>query len=175
MRLYVPAVLADLELPEIGPRLACAVTPALRAALPEEDEEGLELSAFLSAADLAVLRLADGQGPYRRVVLALELPDSTSFAAPSAAGGGTGDEVAGAVGAADLADLGCVVGEIPPTPWSALVSLHVDEPEASDAVRAALTDDTAFEELAEIDLLWFHASERSALVTDTATGANAQE
>jgi hypothetical protein len=175
MRLYVPAVLADLELPEIGPRLACAVTPALRAALPEEDDEGLELSAFLSAADLAVLRLAGGPGPYRRVVLALDLPDSTAFAAPSAGAGGAGDEISDAVGAADLADLGCVVGEIPPTPWSALVSLHVDEPEAIDAVRAALTDDTAFEELAEVDLLWFAPSERASLVTDLAAGASAHE
>ncbi|TGO04046.1 DUF6912 family protein [Serinibacter arcticus] len=157
MRLYVPAVLADLELPEIGPRLACAVTPALRAALPEEDEEGLELSAFLSAADLAALRLSAGSGPHRRVVLALELPASTPFTVPSADAG------------QDAADLGCVVGEIPATPWSALVSLHVDEPEAADAVRAALTDETAFEELAEIDLLWFDPSERASLVASSRT------
>jgi len=156
MRLYVPATLADLELPEIGPRPACAVTPALRAALPEEDEEGLELSAFLSAADLAVLRLADTAGPHRRVVLALEVPAATSFAALTDSGAAAG------------ADLGCVVGELPTTPWSALVSIHADEPEATDAVRAALSDDAAFEELADVDLLWFDPSERAALVAASA-------
>ncbi|PWD52150.1 hypothetical protein C8046_17365 [Serinibacter arcticus] len=154
MRLYVPAVLSDLAAPELTPRPACAVTPALRSALPEEDEEGLELSAFLSAADLAVLRLADAADALpavpRRVVVALEVPDTTPLGA-----------VPG-----DLVELASVVGEIPATGWSAVVSIHVDEPEAADAVRAALTDDAAFEELGEVDLLWFHPSERSVLAAE---------
>ncbi|WP_284249349.1 DUF6912 family protein [Litorihabitans aurantiacus] len=149
MRLYVPATLGDLARPELGPRPACAVTPALRAALPEEDEEGLELSAFLSATDLAVLRLADAPGePRRRVVVALEVSDVAFAPVP-----------------ADLADLAAVVGVVPAVPWACVVSLHLDEPEAADAVAAALADDDAFDALGEIDLLWFDPSERAHLVT----------
>lgn len=150
MRLYVPATLADLAAPDLTSRPASAVTPALRAALVDEDEEGLEMSAFLTAADLAVLRLADGAGPWRRVVLALEVADAVAM---------------GPV-AADLAHLPSLVGELPVTPWGRVVSIHVDEPEAEERVRAALDDDDAYAELAEVDLLWFDPSERAALLAD---------
>lgn len=153
MRLYLPADLTELALSTLSPRPVSAVTPALRAALPEEDEEGLELSAFLTAADLSVLRLAGGDVPARRVVLALEIPGTPTFGPVPA----------------ELADLPSVVGLLEglgESLWSAVVSIHADEPEAAEAVRAAFTDDDDYEELAEIDLLWFDPTERSALTAE---------
>ena len=53
MRVYLPATAAHLSAPQIGPRTAYAVTPALARALPDEDEEALEASAGLCAAPVA--------------------------------------------------------------------------------------------------------------------------
>ena len=151
MRLYLPADLSELALPTLAARPASAVTSALRAALPDEDEEGLERSAFLTAADLAVLHLAGREVPSRRVVLALDVPDSTRFTQASQ----------------ELADLPSVVGQfqgLGEAFWPAVVSIHLDEPEAAADVAAAFDDDDAFDALGEVDLLWYHPSERSALI-----------
>ena len=54
MRIYLPATAAHLRASVLGsshqPLTAHAATPALAQALPEEDEEGLEVSASLCAA-----------------------------------------------------------------------------------------------------------------------------
>ncbi|MDD9206081.1 hypothetical protein PU560_06295, partial [Georgenia sp. 10Sc9-8] len=67
MRIYLPATSADLS-SDAGllPRWAHAVTPALRTALPDEDEESHEMSALLAAADASVgLLEADDSLPRR--------------------------------------------------------------------------------------------------------------
>ena len=48
MRVYLPATVADLSATAITSRQAHAATASLAAALPDEDEEGLEVSALLS-------------------------------------------------------------------------------------------------------------------------------
>jgi len=63
MRIYLPATAAHLRASVLGsshqPLTAHAATPALAQALPEEDEEGLEVSASLCAADASVVLLAE--------------------------------------------------------------------------------------------------------------------
>ena len=59
MRIYIPATAADLSAPEISARPAHAATAQLARALPEEDEEGLEMSASLCAADASLVLLAE--------------------------------------------------------------------------------------------------------------------
>lgn len=156
MRLYVPATTADL-LPADAPsdvavgappslrRLASAVTPGLRAALPDEDDEGLELSAFLTAADLSVLEIAATGASPRRVVLAVETD-------------------AGAVRDRDvppgLADLPSIVGVVD-LAWRDVVAIHLDDdaPATAALVRRAVDEEAALEELGEVDLQWFDPSE----------------
>ena len=62
MRIYLPATAAHLRASVLGsshePLAAHAATPALAHALPEEDEEGLEVSASLCAADASLVLLA---------------------------------------------------------------------------------------------------------------------
>lgn len=153
VRYYLPiaveellALLADPEATHTAP--ASAVTPALRAALPEEDEEGLELSAFLTAADLAVLRIARLGARPVRVVLSVDLP-------------------AGAASATDPADglaLPSSAGSVS-VRRADLVAVHVDDPQADEPLLAAAVagDQEAFDELAEVDLLWFDPSEFAEL------------
>src|SRR5674476_1255397 len=65
-RIYLPSTLLELDSRHgLAPRLVHAVTPALRAALPDEDEEGLEYAAQLLAADDS-LELLEGQAGARR-------------------------------------------------------------------------------------------------------------
>lgn len=157
MRLYLPASPSDLASPEITVRVASAVTPALAEALPEEDQEGLEHSAFLTAADLSALDLAaapDSSGPpvpARRCVLAVEVSEPSWQGPPPQ----------------DLAHLPSVCGLLGPLPWSALVSIHLDEEDVAATIAGlARAESDAWEELAERDMLWFDAAERSALVAD---------
>lgn len=143
MRLYVPATLAQIHHPAgLRPTAAHAVTPALAAALPAEDREGLELAALLAAADEAVALLAlDLEAPRRRVVVAAEVADVRTpvhgaEALPSAV---TPPETLG---------------------WDHVVSLHVDEPEAEpDVTAAAEGDSAALDRAAERDLLWYDVTE----------------
>lgn len=155
MRLYLPARPSDLASPEITVRVASAVTPALADALPEEDQEGLEHSAFLTAADLSALDLAsapDSPGSAaRRCVLAVEVSEPSWQGPPPQ----------------DLAHLPSVCGLLGPLPWSALVSIHLDEEDVGATIAGlARAESDAWEELAERDMLWFDAAERSALVAD---------
>ena len=156
MRVYLPATAADLSAPGVSARRAHAVTAALAAALPEEDEEGLEVSASLCAADASVELLAAG-GPGladRRVVLAADLdPEEVRELEVG------GDVLPGTVE---------VLGEVD---WERVAALLVDEAAAEADVALARTgDEEAFERTAEADLLWYYASERKALAAELARG-----
>lgn len=145
MRLYLPATARDLHDEDgIGPRWAHAVTQALRAELPDEDEEGLEMTATLAAADESVrLIAADGSVP-RRVVVVADVPDQ-AVQVPEV----LGEE-----------QLPTAVELVRPVAWGDVVTLHVDEADAADDVRAAAAgDDEALERAAERDLLWYDVVE----------------
>ena len=76
MRIYLPATMAELADPTgLGPRVVHAVTPALRVALPDEDEEGLEFSAQLLAADDSLELIGEQAAGVvlRRVVVAADV------------------------------------------------------------------------------------------------------
>lgn len=146
MRIYLPSTLAELD-PRHGlaPRLVHAVTPALRAALPDEDEEGLEYAAQLLAADDSLDLLAGREAPRRRVVVAADVPEAV-------------------VESVDDAHAPSVVRLTTTVGWDDVASAHVDETAAEADVRAALDgDDDAAERLADRDLLWFDASELGRL------------
>jgi len=144
VRVYLPATLDQLD--HLGPVIpagpAHAVTPALRSALPDEDDEGWEYSALLAAADDSLALLAaHADGPRLRVVVAADVPDEavTVPAGPH--------EVASAVRVAAV-------------PRQAIVSVHVDEPEAAADVVAALgADPAAAERVDERELLWYDVTE----------------
>ena len=148
VRLYLPATLDDLEPAADGavtltPRVAHAVTPALRAALPDEDDEGLEFSAHLAAADASLALLgASTQAPPLRLVVTVDVPSDSVFvpddadAEPSA------------------------VRLLAPVGRDAVACVHVDEPVTGADVRAALAGDhAAAERVAEADLLWYDVAE----------------
>ncbi|MCK6212048.1 hypothetical protein KZX45_16010 [Georgenia sp. EYE_87] len=154
MRLYLPATATDLHDPAgIAPRWGHAVTPALRAELPDEDEEGLEMTATLAAADESVrLIAADGSVP-RRVVVVADVADA-AVQVPEV----LGEE-----------QLPTAVELVSTVPWGDVVALHVDEPEAADDVRAAASgDDDALERAAERDLLWYDVVELADLRAELA-------
>ena len=150
MRVYLPATAADLTAPALSPRTAHAVTAALAAALPEEDQEGLEVSASLCAADSSLVRLsrpeADGLADRRVVVAADVVPEHVRELAP------------------DEDVLPGTVQVTAPVPWDDVASLLVDEAAAEADVRAARGgDEAAFERAAEADLLWYDVCEREHL------------
>lgn len=148
MRIYLPATLSELADPEgLGPRVVHAVTPGLRAALPDEDEEGLEYAAQLLAADDSLDLI--GTGAPRRVVVAADVeaeavtPLGDDDAAPSA------------------------VRLLEAVPWDDVACAHVDEPAARPDVTATLAgDEDAADRLAERDLLWFDVTELAALARE---------
>lgn len=124
MRVYLPAtmnVLRDLmKEGTLGPAplTAFAVTPALREWYVDDDVESLEYAALMNAAR-ASLRLldADPVAPRRRVVVVAEVAD-------------------GAVEA--RADLDRAVVQLDrPIELAEVAAVHVDDPEAQEAVRAA--------------------------------------
>jgi len=158
VRIYLPSTLDELDASapagapagaamSFEPRVVHAVTAALRAVLPDEDEEGLEFAALLAAADDALLRVAARpDAPRLRLVLSLDVPEADVTAlddderAPSAA------QLRIAVRRGDI------------------VCAHVDEPAASaDVERAAAGDPGATERLDDRDLLWYDATELSAI------------
>lgn len=154
MRIYLPATAAHLRATALGssqePFLAHAATPALARALPEEDEEGLEVSASLCAADASLVLLAEPEAEGladRRIVIAADVDaEHVRVLADE------GDVLPGTVE---------VTTEIS---WDDVAALLVDESEAEADVRAArLGDEDAFERAAEADLLWFDVTERDAL------------
>ena len=154
MRIYLPATAAHLRAAALGSStgslLAHAATPALARALPEEDEEGLEVSASLCAADASLVLLAEPEAEGladRRVVIAADV-DGEHVRELAV----EGDVLPGTVEiAADI-------------PWDDVAALLVDEAEAEADVRSArLGDEDAFERAAEADLLWYDVTERGAL------------
>ena len=150
MRIYVPATLAELDTRQaLAPRLVHAVTSALRAALPDEDEEGLEFAAQLLAADDSLERLEGSPAPRRRVVVAADVPEAV-------------------VEAVDDPHAPSVVRLTTPVAWEDVACAHVDEPAAADDVAAALAgDEAAAERLADRDLLWYDVSELERLAAGT--------
>ncbi|WP_311836239.1 DUF6912 family protein [Cellulomonas fimi] len=126
-----------------APRRAHAVTAALRAMFPDEDDEGLEYAAQLAAADDSLELVAGSpEAPRLRLVLTADVGEHDTAvvadddAAPSAV------EVTAAI------------------PWDAVACAHVDEPAAAGDVAAALAGDPdAVERLDERDLLWYDATE----------------
>ncbi|WP_149202610.1 DUF6912 family protein [Actinotalea subterranea] len=149
MRIYLPCTLAELGAKAgLSPRVVHAVTPALRAALPDEDEEGLEYAAQLLAADDSLDRLdPTSVGGRRRVVVAADVPAAVVDSV---------DE--GEEHAPSAVRLTTSVG------WDDVACAHVDEPAAEgDVVAAAAGDEAALERLAERDLLWYDVSELGRL------------
>ena len=154
MRIYLPATAAHLRASVLGsshePLAAHAATPALAHALPEEDEEGLEVSASLCAADASLVLLAEPEAvglADRRIVIAADV-DAENVRELAV----EGDVLPGTIEVTD---------EIA---WEDVAALLVDEPEAETDVRAArLGDEDAFERAAEADLLWYDVTEREAL------------
>ena len=155
MRLYLPATATDLHKDGLTPRWAHAVTGALRAELPDEDDEGLEMAATLAAADESVrLLAADGSVP-RRIVVVADVPDGAV-------------EVPEVLGEEQLPT---AVEVVSPVPWDLVVSLHVDEQAAAADVRAAAAgDDDALERAADRDLLWYDVVELDDLRRELAEG-----
>jgi len=153
-RVYLPSSAARLARLAVergvgpAPLEAYAVTPALRAALPDLDEEGLEYVATLEAARASLrLTAADGSAA-RRIVLAADVPDTAVSAAPDAG-------VAGVTLSA-------------PVPIADTASIHADDADAEPAVRAALADLASaalLDALEEHDLLWWATQELEDLLT----------
>jgi hypothetical protein len=144
VRIYLPTTLDELDATDLPARRGHAVTGALRAALPDEDDEGLEFAAQLMAADDSFdLLRSSTAAPRLRVVVSLDVPDERVTAV-------TDDED----GAPSLVEMTGAV------PVSELVCVHVDEPGARADVEAALAgDEAATERLDDADLLWYDATE----------------
>lgn len=144
VRVYLPVTLDELRAsPRVrAPRAVHAVTPALRAQWPDEDDEGWEYAAQAGAADGALALLAgDPQAARLRVVASADVPDSfvRTF---------TGAPVPSMVELVQDVDL------------SMVVCVHVDEPAAApDVAAAAAGDAAAAERLEDHDLLWYDVTE----------------
>jgi hypothetical protein len=124
VRVYLPATVsllrALLDTSEFGPPplTAFAVTPGLREWYVDDDIDSLEYAASAEAARASLrLMAADPSAVPRRVVVAAELPDAD-------------------VTVRDDLDRG-VVRLAAAVPMRQIASVHVDDADASDAVRAA--------------------------------------
>lgn len=149
MRIYLPSTLSELGAKAgLGPRVVHAVTPALRAALPDEDDEGLEYAAQLLAADDSLDRLDTASpGGRRRVVVAADVPEAVVDAVD-----------AGEDHAPSAVLLTTSVS------WEDVACAHVDEAAAEgDVVAAAAGNEHAAERLADRDMLWYDVSELGRL------------
>jgi hypothetical protein len=162
MRVYLPAtstqlraLLADGRLP--AGLTAFAVTPGLREWYLDDDLEALEYAAMTEAAR-ASLRLldTDREAVRRRVVIALDAPDSS-------------------VQVRDDLDRGVVRVEAQ-IALDRVASVHVDDPDAADAVDAAadaitaadLGDEQAQERVDDaegFELSWYATQEIESLLT----------
>lgn len=151
VRVYLPATITDLADPDgLAHRCAHAVTGALTAALPHDDDEGREYAALLAAADESVLLVAAQRGaPRRRVVVSADV-------AIQATGSVTGSD-----------SVPSAIEVVTPVAWSQVACVHVDEEAAETDVTAAIEGDLgAAERLVERDLLWYDVSELAALVAN---------
>lgn len=143
MRVYIAATARDLSADELAPTRVHAVTPAVHAELPDEDEEMLELVAFLAAADESVILIGERSERPRRVVISADV--DTRALAPSG----------------DPEDLATVMVPAGPVGWHTVAAIHVDDADAEERVAAAAAGDgQAADEVSEIDLAWYDASER---------------
>jgi hypothetical protein len=126
VRVYIPTTLAMLSVLVKTGELAAvngtafALTPALRESYATGDAEELEYAAMLDAARASVRLLGieletDPEAVPRRAVVAADVDD-----------------------AALRPDLDAAVVRLPgPVPMAKVAAVHVDDPEAEDAVRAA--------------------------------------
>lgn len=149
MRVYLPATASDLRREQLTPRRAHAVTAQLRQALAQEDEEGLETSATLCAADSSLLLLTAQPDEVvdRRVVVAADVKDADVTVLE------VSDEV-----------LPGTVEVSQPVAWSQVAAILADEAAAEpDVHQARQGDEEAFERAAEADLLWYDVTERAHL------------
>lgn len=147
MRIYLPATVRDLQATSIHPALVHAVTDALRAELAEDDQEMLELVAFLAAADDSVDLIRERGDVPRRVVISADVPESALEPAP-------GDAIETALTL------------IEPVTWDLVAAVHSDDDDAETAAEvgaAAEGDEEAFERLGDRELLWYDVSELEAL------------
>ncbi|MFF1872633.1 hypothetical protein [Streptomyces sp. CB03911] len=168
MRVYVPTTLNGLAAAHPGGALeqsaAYAVTPALREWYVSDDLEELEYAALNRAAQSSLrLLAADPEAPRRRVVLALDVPDS-------AVRPFDGDEYQ------DQASLGQVVlaGPVPLAKAAAVHADLADQDVVEDvaAAVAAITAADAGDQDAQFtvdgaedhDLLWFATQEIASLL-----------
>lgn len=128
MRVYLPATFAMLaDLNETGVVHArsgwgFALTPALSEFYTSGDEEEIAYAAFLdaSAASLRLLGIGDEETfPYRRVVLSVDLPDTSVTLMP---------------------DMGESVVRLDPAQVAVddVAAIHVDIEESEEATRAAI-------------------------------------
>ena len=130
MRVYLPCTLSalagllastDIGQPSMGqPLRGFAVTPALREWYVSGDLEELEYAAMMQAARASLrLLLEDPDAPPRRVVLAVEIPDERIIKLAAS------DEPA-------LVEIDGIV------PVHLIVSGHIDDPRATEDIRAAV-------------------------------------
>ncbi|MEW2298114.1 hypothetical protein ABZ719_36420 [Streptomyces sp. NPDC006743] len=167
MRVYVPLTLPGLaeayEAGQLGPEplVAHAVTPALREWYLSDDLEELEYAA-LNRAALASLRLlaAEPGAPRRRVVVAVDVPDTTVSSDPDR---GLDPGALGEVR---------VTGTVP---LAKAAAVHVDADDAEADVSAAARalaaadagdDDAQFvvDGAEDHELLWFATQEIPNLI-----------
>ena len=161
MRIYLPATLArvaaGLDAGQFDLDVAYAVTPALREWYVEGDIEELEYAAAAAAARASLYLLADepASTPFRRVVVAADVPDSAVRPSP---------------------DVGRpAVRPGAPVAMSQVVSALVDDADASDDVRRAVValraadagdEDARFvvDSVEDHELGWYAAQEIGVLV-----------
>jgi hypothetical protein len=148
MRAYLPSTPLALAQALAAGRFpagqAFAVTPGLRALDPDSDEEEHEFLASMLAADSSLAAQAglDTEGPVRRVVVSVDVPDEEVAVVDDATG-----EIQIAVEPA----------------LQAVAAVHVDDDEAEAALRTALADGE-LDPLDERALSWFDPTELADLV-----------
>jgi len=160
MRIYIPVLLSTLREGlrnrSVTPRggIVFAVTSDLRAEYPEADDEELEYLAMSDAATACLRLLAAAPSePPLRVVIAADVPEVVSASDRDRAAA----TVSGAV------------------PWSQIASVHLDDREAAEVVRAAAAvvdqadlgdDDAEFAvgSAQDIELGWYAPSEVAYLL-----------
>ena len=161
MRIYIPVLLSTLRDVvhdrSVTPRggIVYAVTADLRAEYPDADDEELEYLAMSDAAT-ACLRLLAAAGPKEpplRVVIAADVAQ----ASPASDRDRAAATVVGAV------------------PWSQIASVHLDDRDAAEVVRAAAAvvdradlgdDDAEFAvgSAQDVELAWYAPSEVAYLM-----------
>ena len=183
VRVYLPATLATLAAGYLAGEFgaghsAHAVTPALREWYVEGDQEELEYAALSEAVEASLRLLAAEQATgaeladryrYRRVVVAADVAPADVVAGAGRTGGD--HQVPG--DPADAVRSAILLGA--PVPLRAVVSVHVDDDDAVDAVRDALAalpaagqgdDDALFalDEALAHELLWYDVTEIADLI-----------